>query len=112
MTRAERIAERLRKLHKHVSLDYTCNACVGDVADFIEFGHHFDDLLGPEVTAGVLEGFPEAIRQAWWRAFEELQCAREATHSPTCVDIHVANAMKHRRLARWLRQLERSAQRG
>lgn len=110
MSRAERIAERIWQRYE------TYFAADGDdvptslVCEWFQCGD-FDDLLGPEVTEEVLDDLSalgvHCSTLMWAEARLHVRLTRQ------CVDTKdVSWAMRYRRLAKFMRALERSAQRG
>lgn len=104
MTRNERIAERIITLANECKRDQRYIPDAIDVSELFESGR-FDDILGPEVTADVAEWCGELARS-------QEACARyceDGAQGHQYASEVVLNAEKHRRLAKFMRALERTA---
>ena len=96
MTRNERIAERIKE------------ACPCTSNRFLR--GDFDDLLGPEVTSGDIALLRAATRHYFYLAENALINAKLAkAHMPYLFQKLVEDAMGFRRLAKFMRALERMA---
>lgn len=98
MTRNERIAERIRK-------KWNAEDVCERVHDAFLDGD-FSDLIAPAVTAEVAEHLRKHARYLWARARENLEWVRQY---PAASDDCFKRAMRLRRLAKFMRELERSA---
>ena len=106
MTRNERIAERIRKTW------HAEDVCERVHDAFLD--GEFDDLLGPEVSADLIKDirdiFNVTSRSLFDRAWDSIGRAREyrSEHNTGLRAYLIALALKFRRLAKFMRQIERS----
>ena len=106
-TRAERIAERIREQLRIASEGLGSD----DVAYSFRNGE-YDDLLGPEVTEEVLRDLREVLMTSEMCWDSARNACTVAKYHRADKSVHMAHAMRWRRLAKFMRALERSAQRG
>lgn len=101
MTRNERIAERIR--------DTIGGGFARTVADHLVRGD-YDDLLGPEVTEEALKAMPGSrdMFQEARTILDDVRRTWETWHSISARESGIDAAMRYRRLAKWMRALERS----
>lgn len=113
-SRAQRIAERIRDGAYDGSLspsnDDAIIASFGATADAFSDGK-FSDLLGPEVTEDIYTLLTELLGgndKDMWRA-ARYNVSKARLNQASLFQKHcVRRAMRYRRLAKWMRELERS----